>query len=209
MTPVVYSPAAQVIVDDYNSLPKAQKTAAFWSDSTISALKKEVKDHYIAEQAHRCAYCRQPIFTFNNSVWDAEHIISKQKNPEFMFVPQNIAISCKDCNIAKGEQEVRKTAKIAFPTAPHEYKIVHPHFDVYDSHIGWIGPVCFAKSIEKGSNTIAMCNLTRYSAICLSTDDNIMDERFNGLLANLFTAKSEQDGDIILAGIKQFLRGRK
>ena len=115
MTPVNFSAASQILVDAYNAKAKTNKSAAYWSDDGVSEVRKEIKDHYIGEQGHRCAYCRQPNYTGNNAVWDAEHVISKQQNPEFMFEPRNLAISCKDCNIAKGEQEVRTTKKVSFP----------------------------------------------------------------------------------------------
>ena len=209
MNPVTYSPTSQALVDAYNSRAKDQKSAAYWADPAIASLKKEIKDHYIAQQAHRCAYCRHPIYTNNNAVWDAEHVISKQKNPEFMFEPRNLAISCKDCNIAKSEQEVRSVTKASFPGTSPEYKIVHPHFDDYGSHIGWVNSICFAKTADKGSKTIAMCNLTRYAAMRLGETENLTDDNFNRLVGTLFGAKSETDVEIAFSGLKQLFKSRK
>jgi uncharacterized protein (TIGR02646 family) len=206
--PVVYSQASQAIVDAYIAQAKTQQSAAYWADSAIAGLKKEIKDHYIAQQGRRCAYCRHSIYTNNNAVWDAEHVISKRKDPEFMFEPRNLAISCKDCNIAKGEQEVRNTKKAAFPETSPEYKIVHPHFDDYDAHIGWMGSVCFARSTDKGSKTIAMCNLTRYSAMRIGETENIMIDDFNRLMGQLMEAKSETQGKVIVAGILEILKSK-
>jgi 5-methylcytosine-specific restriction endonuclease McrA len=208
VTPVSYSAASQTIVDAYNAQSKAQKSATYWSDDAVKIVRKEIKDHYIAEQAHRCAYCHHPIYTNNNAVWDAEHVISKQRNPEFMFEPRNLAISCKDCNIAKGEQEVRNTQKVSFPETSPEYKIVHPHFDNYEDHIRWAGPVCIAVTADKGSKTIAMCNLTRYAAMQIGEIQNIMDDDFNELLGQLMGAKSPAQGRIVAAGILALLRSK-
>jgi uncharacterized protein (TIGR02646 family) len=203
--PVTYTAASQAIVDAYDAKPKVEKSSDYWSDNAVAPVKKEAKDHYIAQQNYRCAYCKQPVYTGNNAVWDAEHIISKRLNPEFMFEPQNLAISCKDCNLAKGEQEVRKTKKLSFPRTSAEYRIVHPHYDNYDDHIRWMGPVCVAISAEKGSSTISMCNLTRYSTIRINELQNIMDDDFNRLMGQLLEAKSIQQGKIALAGIMTVL----
>lgn len=205
MKAVTYSPASQSIVDAYNIRENADKNAAYWSDDETAAVRKEIKDHYIAEQSHKCAYCLKPILSNNNAVWDGEHIISKAKNPEFMFEPMNLAISCKDCNGAKLEQEVRVTKKKSFPKKASEYGIVHPHFDNYDDHIGWLGEICFAKSLGKGPKTIAMCNLSRYAALTIGGTTNILDNRFAGLMATLMKAETPDDAEIVLAGIKQFL----
>lgn len=208
MKPVAYTPASQAIVTAYEALPKDKQTGAYWSDAAIKPVKKEIKDHYISEQSRRCAYCRQPMHTDNNGVWDAEHVISKTKNPEFMFVPRNLAISCKDCNLAKSEEEVRRVKKVAFPDTSEEYRIVHPHFDDYDQHIGWVGPLCFAKTTGKGTATINMCNLSRYAAMRIGEIENINDNRFNALVATLMGAKSPGDGAIVLAGIEAFFKAK-
>lgn len=205
MKAVTYSDTSKTIVDAYNNRAIANKNADYWSNDEASTVRKEIKDHYIAEQSHKCAYCLKPILSNNNAVWDGEHIISKAKNPEFMFEPRNLAISCKDCNGAKLEQEVRVTRKKSFPTKSHEYGIVHPHFDNYDDHIGWLGEICFAKSLDKGPKTIAMCNLSRYAALTIGGTTNILDSRFNGLMATLIKAETPDDAEIVLAGIKQFL----
>lgn len=208
MNPITYSTASQAVVDAYDNQPKDQKSADYWANQAVEPVKREIKVHYIAQQAHRCAYCRHPNYTNNMAVWDAEHIISKQKNPEFMFEPLNLAISCKDCNIAKAEQEVRKTQKVSFPATSSEYRIVHPHFDNYDDHIRWAGPVCIAVTADKGSKTIAMCNLTRYAAMQVGEVENIMNDEFNKLMGELMGAKSVAQGEIIVAGILQVLKNK-
>jgi hypothetical protein len=208
LTPVTYSVAAQAVVDTYNGRPDDQKSGAYWSNEEVTAVRKEIKDHYIQEQSHRCAYCRHAIYTNNNAVWDAEHIISKANNPKFMFEPRNLAVACKDCNGAKSEQEVRSTPKVSFPSTSEDYLIVHPHFDDYGAHIGWIGELCFARTRGKGTKTIAMCNLSRYSAMTVGEDSNIMDDRFNKLVATLFDAKTPVDAAMVAAAIAEFLKSK-
>ncbi len=209
MNPVTYSSSSQAVISTYNAKPKDQKMASYWSDDAVAAVKKEIKDHYIQEQNFRCAYCRQPMYTEHNGVWDAEHVISKKTKPEFMFEPRNLAISCKDCNQAKSDQEVRKNhSKVSFPTTSPEYIIVHPHFDTYEDHIRWMGPVCVALSKDKGSKTIAMCNLTRIAALRLKDVPNVTDNDFNDLMGRLIEAKTSQQSEVAVAGVLALLKAK-
>jgi len=204
MNPIVYSEGSKKIVAAYEALD--EKSSDYWSNDEAKKVKKEIKDHYIKEQQYKCAYCSQLNQTENHAVWDAEHIISQNMNPKFMFEPRNLAVSCKDCNITKGEKEPRKNKnRITFPVKSSDYIIVHPHFDDYDDYIGWAYPVCFPKG-PKGQKTIEMCGLLRFAAESIDVDMNIQDKRFANLIGELFTAKTRQDGEAIAAGLDVYLQ---
>ncbi|WP_064695539.1 HNH endonuclease [Rhizobium aegyptiacum] len=162
MNPVQYSQASQAVVDAFEAMPRDQQVGSYWSDAEVTPVRKEIKDHYIAEQQMRCCYCSVETLTKHNGVWNGEHVISRDAEPRFMFEPRNLAICCRDCNGAKLAAEVRKNPKRkSFPNKSEHYEIVHPHFDTYSDHIRWVGKVVWPIS-RKGVQTATICNLWRY-----------------------------------------------
>lgn len=204
MTPVKYSAGSVTLVQNYEALPAASKTASYWSEAVVSGVRKEIKDHYIREQSYRCCYCQHVIDSPNNAVWDAEHVISRSARPEFMFEPLNLAVACKDCNLAKLEENVLKNPKRkTFPKKSDDYLIVHPHFDDYDDHILWFGPVVSPTGIGsgKGTATIVTCKLYRYAARNGNLKGDIGDRRFRNRVGELITARSQSLAREVLAEI--------
>jgi hypothetical protein len=206
MKPVEYSVESKAIVAGYDGLPNESKAAAFWSADEVASVRKEIKDHYIQEQHQTCCYCNVVIPTNNNAVWDAEHVISRSRAPKFMFEPLNLAISCKDCNLAKGEQEVRvNSARVTFPVNTRDYKIVHPHFDSYADHIRWYGMVCKPET-HKGKATIEMCNLLRFSLSKLNANAMPHNPEVDRLIGQLMSAHDSVGRLAALAGLEVYLR---
>lgn len=202
MQPVKYEGAVANTVIAYDARPEATKIAEYWSDAAVTPVRKIIKDHYIREQNQLCCYCHHLLETNNNAVWDGEHVISREVKPQFMFEPRNLAISCKDCNISKGVKNVlnnrdRKT----FPVKASDYIIVHPHFDNYDDHILWFGPVVAAASTNsnKGSTTIEMCDLTRYGKQCGNLKGEVFDQRFRARIGELLMSRDQDDAAEVLA----------
>lgn len=204
MTPVQYSAANQIIVDAFESLPENQQPGAYWSDPAVELIRAEIKDHYIAEQEYICIYCARQIITANKAQWDAEHIISREKAPRFMFSPENLAVSCRDCNLAKGSKEVRTTMRKSLPNESKHYLIVHPHFDNYAEHIRWFGDICAPLS-NKGVATQAMCGLTRFTAKFLGIDGVLVQPGFDKHVGQLLKAKSKIDAQAALAAINVYV----
>ncbi|MBD9652908.1 hypothetical protein IB267_31570 [Ensifer sp. ENS09] len=162
MKPVQYSQASKSIVEKFEAKPPAEQVASFWSEAEVNSVRKEIKDHYIAEQEMKCCYCSFETLTKHNGVWNGEHIISRDADPRFMFEPLNLAICCKDCNTKKSAKEVRKDpTRKGFPDKSEHYDIVHPHFDTYSDHIRWMGRVVWPIS-RKGIATASICDLHRY-----------------------------------------------
>ena len=162
MSPIKYGTVCQALVDAFNASEPTEKNQSYWNDAAINPVRAEIKDHYIADQNRRCCYCKREFPTDNKAVWDGEHIIAKSLAPHFMFEPRNLAASCKDCNIAKGEDEVRVNPKRkSFPNQSQHYFIVHPHFDDYDDHVRWYGDVVRPLS-PKGGELVRMCKLWRF-----------------------------------------------
>lgn len=204
MTPVQYSAANQVLVDAFERLPQNLQLAAYWSDDAVDPVRAEIKGHYIAVQKYICVYCGRQIVTANKSLWDAEHVIGRDQAPRFMFTPQNLAVSCRDCNIAKGQQDIVTTKRRKFPDQSRHYLIVHPHFDNYADHIRWFGDVCCPKS-EKGVKTIAVCDLTRFTAKLLGIHGVLTDPGFDHHVGGLLKAGNRMEAMAALAAISAYV----
>lgn len=204
MTPVKFSAANQVIVDAFEHLPEDQKLSTYWGDGAVEPVRAEIKDHYITEQQYVCIYCKRQVVTENKAMWDAEHVIAREKVPSFMFTPYNLAISCRDCNIAKGQKEVRTTTRKKFPNQSKHYRIVHPHFDNYEDHIRWIGDICVPLS-DKGTATLEVCGLTRFTAKLLGIDGVLISPGFDKHLGDLLKAKNKLDAKAAIAAITVYV----
>ncbi|EEW9976583.1 HNH endonuclease, partial [Salmonella enterica] len=123
-----------------------------------------IKSYYLLAQDYRCPYCHQKILVAHNGAWDTEHIIPKDTHPDFMFEPQNLCVSCKDCNGEKSNKNILVNKKIIrLPKKSKSYTIIHPHFDNFDDHIKIIDDALyFLPKTDKGRRTIEVCGLLRF-----------------------------------------------
>lgn len=130
----------------------------------LDEIKKHIKDYYLLAQDYRCPYCHQKITVVHNGAWDTEHIIPKDTHPDFMFDPQNLCISCKDCNGEKSNKNVLTNKKaVRLPKKSKNYTIIHPHFDNFEEHIKIIDDTLyFLPKTDKGRKTIEVCGLLRF-----------------------------------------------
>ena len=204
MNPVKYSAKTQILVDAFDALPKEAKLGGYWDDPLVNPVRAEIKDHYIAEQKYTCAYCNREVVTANKALWDAEHIVPKDTAPRYMFIPQNLAISCRDCNIAKRTKEIRTTARQKFPNESKHYTIVHPHFDDYELHIRWIGDICAPISV-KGAETLIVCDLTRFTAKLLGINGVLAGAGIDKHVGEILKAKTPVEAKAAMAAISVYV----
>ncbi|MBH0240014.1 HNH endonuclease [Methylobrevis albus] len=204
MTPIQYSALSKLIVDAFDAREEIDKDSKYWNDKSVDLVRAEIKDHYIDDQHFKCVYCDREIVTANKSLWDAEHVISREKAARFMFTPRNLAVSCRDCNIAKGQKEVRTTTRQQFPDESRHYTIVHPHFDNYADHIRWVGDICVPIS-DKGETTQFVCRLTRFTAQLLGVSGVLDDPGFDRYVGELFKAKTKADAKAALAAVSTYV----
>ncbi|WP_315388124.1 HNH endonuclease [uncultured Stenotrophomonas sp.] len=143
-----------------------------WDKTTgpIVNLRKSLRDHYLAEQSFRCAYCRSVKKETHGLTWDVEHVIPKSTHAKFMYEPCNLAMACKECNISKGNKNVltkKLRAGQCMPTTPDSYVIIHPHYDAYSDHIEITnvdGKITHRpKNPHKGKETYLLCDLVRFA----------------------------------------------
>lgn len=176
--PIVYTSSAQSHVDTFD------QKATHW-DGTCAvrkAFRKEVRDYYRTEQNHTCPYCGRLREDFHGGQWDIDHIIPKSSYPEYLYTPQNLAVTCKDCNTHKSNKNPLSSPLgngSAYPVNKDEYKIIHPHFDLYDEHIilskDINGRSCHEVISIKGSETFEMCNLIRFSEALSGTSEFVKE----------------------------------
>lgn len=114
----------------------------FWDDPCLSNLKKRLKNHLIATQGNTCCYCYRNIKNEFNMVLDIEHILPKFKFKRFMFDLNNLAVSCKRCNL----EIKRNSLDFIFdinnildnPFESNQYLFIHPIFDKSEDHIYYL-----------------------------------------------------------------------
>lgn len=149
-----------------------KQDSKYWEspDPCMSSIKAKIRSHFLPIQNNECCYCKMLKQEKNGKAWNIEHIFPRDLYPQFTFTPENLAISCIECNNFKLAQDVKKNRSAIknYPKTGSNVTIIHPHFDDYDSHIkinrapdGRIFHTAINKS-KKGRNTIIMCNLFRF-----------------------------------------------
>lgn len=140
-----------------------------WGADTLEEFRRFVRNHYRVEQLGKCAYCKGGLSLQSAANCHVEHIAPKSKYIDYIFEPKNLCVVCADCNEIKREQEVHDEVpdtvnqgarRRRYPRASSAFKIVHPHFDVYEEHIEVFGSYYVDKS-DKGHFTIGACKLNR------------------------------------------------
>lgn len=132
----------------------------------IKRIRRRLRDYLLQLSDFQCCYCRQRKLERHGMTWDIEHVAPKSLYPQFLFNLKNLAILCKECNIAKGDKDTLLGGGKAYPNSGVGFSIIHPHYDDYDAHIeiARIGSQTTyrVKNGHKGKNTYIMCNLVRF-----------------------------------------------
>ncbi|WP_404691996.1 HNH endonuclease [Raoultella ornithinolytica] len=174
-----YTKKSRKYILKYNRYDRAD--FKIWNNTkgVMAIIRKQIRKHYLKEQKNHCAYCRMYSHTSHGLSWDIDHILPKDKFPQFLFQPLNLILSCRECNIAKANDiylsENDKVSKYKYPHNADDYEIIHPHFDSYEDNIllEKVGKYyAYHPKTPKGQMTINACNLTRYSLVeSYNTDD--------------------------------------
>ncbi len=206
---VEYEGELQDTVKAYTDLDETSKSGDYWDkkDADIKKLKKHIKQHYLVVQDYTCVYCKQKIIVTHGMAWDIEHIIPKSPYPKFLFEEENLVIACKDCNGTKKNKHVLVNKKRkTFPKNSKDYIIVHPHFDVYDEHIGRLADSkIYVGNTPKGIETVLICGLHRFLpkyAENLSLDSSKRAQEFANTMNE---AKTKEETFFIMALMKKDL----
>ena len=164
MRPYELTKDDQVFIEKFMMFDIVEKKN-FWSkfkSDDKELMHKAIKQHYIKEQQYKCAYCQNEILVNHGMVWDIEHIISRDEEPDFTYEPENLCVCCKDCNVNKSNKKITlKNLTKNLPKNENEYAIPHPHFSKYCNHIFKSGFI-YSPLSKKGNALISICDLTRF-----------------------------------------------
>ncbi|HBV7524186.1 MULTISPECIES: HNH endonuclease [Klebsiella pneumoniae complex] len=174
-----YTKKSRKYILKYNRYDRSNHNIWNNTKGVIAIIRKQIRQHYLKEQGKHCAYCRMHNHTSHGLSWDIDHILPKDKFPQFLFQPLNLILTCRECNIAKTNDIYlsgnSKVSKYKYPHNSDDYEIIHPHFDIYDENIllEKTGKYyTYHPKTHKGRMTIIACNLSRYSLIeSYNTDD--------------------------------------
>lgn len=142
--PIHYERIDRLWLNETNrkKLSKSIKLRGYnWEHNEFNWFKVELRKRLRKRQKDRCCYCRR-VLRHDKGVVEIEHIIDKGSNngkyKRFCFEIKNLALSCKDCNNAKGTKKVLNSAlakSAGYPSRAKDYMWVHPHFHKYSDHI--------------------------------------------------------------------------
>lgn len=175
MKPFKADAKLQNVIDKFNALNSEDKLGDYWNnnheDKELNDLKGKIKEHYLDQQDHRCAYCRKKNDEDHKLVWDTEHILDKSKYARFMFESKNLCVSCKSCNSGDGKGvkrvlESKKDKRVTLPDKSIDYIFSHPHLDDYYTNITIIETAAgdfYKPNNRKGQKTVEICALLRFS----------------------------------------------
>jgi uncharacterized protein (TIGR02646 family) len=141
-----------------------------WADPALEIIRRPIRNFYRNQQKGICSYCRQNVSLQSVNNCHIEHIAPKSLYRAFIFEAKNLCVICADCNEIKREQEslsqtidTVNSGKIRkqYPRSSNSFRLVHPHFDLYDDHIEIIGSNFYVDKSKKGHFTIGACRLNR------------------------------------------------
>ncbi|MEN4806575.1 HNH endonuclease signature motif containing protein [Pantoea agglomerans] len=176
---VKFTATQQRFISTFNGL------STHWDGTTAiqTSLRGTIRRHYLKEQKYHCAYCNRLRQEKHGYVWDIDHIIPKSTHAHFTYEPNNFAVTCKECNIKKGDYNVLvrgANAAVKYPKERADYLLIHPHFDEYEVHL----KVKYTADLKiyhvpkspKGAFTFALCGLSRFTEEIAKTSEYVREE---------------------------------
>ena len=151
----------------------------------IKSFKNSLRHFMYRRQKGLCAFCRMnaPLSCVH---LHREHIVYKDEHPQWMFLPENLCVSCPVCNEFKGTDEVLKNPNTkTYPKSGDGFKIIHPLYDRYSEHIELIGGILYHGKTEKGVFTINTCHLYRVGLAEDRADNRMYEENKGNIVAEL------------------------
>ncbi len=131
-----------------------------WNNDCLENLKSRLKEHIKKRQNFVCCYCLRNLNGEFNFVIDIEHILPKSKFTHFMFTLDNLAVSCKRCNMnIKGDKldfiscDVNASKN---PFRSENYYFIHPNSDIFEDHIEYT-------MLQKGRKVFVFYNIINNS----------------------------------------------
>lgn len=151
----------------------------------IKSFKENLRKDMYRKQNKLCAFCRIHV-PLACVPMHREHIVYKDKHPQWMFLPDNLCVSCPTCNEFKGTTEVLVDYRAkTYPKVSKGFKIIHPLYDKYSDHIELIGGVLYRGKTAKGVFTINTCHLYRVGLAEERVDKMMYEESKGDIIAKL------------------------
>lgn len=172
-------------ISDFNFEDKT-----YWDNTNepMTSIRKKIREHFLSAQNYQCCYCKMTKQEDHGLTWDVEHILPKILYPKFTFEPLNLAVSCKECNRSKWNNDiVIDSSKLneRYLSTSTNISIIHPHLDRYEDHLqvvrfgeNRIFHTRVNNSI-KGDNTFRVCNLMRFLQSAFDPNRQFKRELFN------------------------------
>lgn len=150
---------------------------------------KNFKDHLRQDMYYKqnklCAFCRIHV-SLACVPMHREHIVYKDKHPQWMFLPENLCVACPSCNENKGTIEVLTNPRTkTYPKDSKGFKIIHPLYDKYSDHIELLGGILYKGKTKKGIFTIKTCKLYRVGLAEERVDLKMYEENKGNIIAEL------------------------
>ncbi len=151
----------------------------------IKSFKKNLRDDMYKKQNKLCAFCRIHV-PLACVPMHREHIVYKNKHPQWTFLPENLCVACPSCNEYKGTTEVLVDPQTdTYPNVGDGFKIIHPLYDRYSDHIELLGGILYRGKTDKGAFTIEKCHLYRVELAEERADQKMYVENKDGIIAEL------------------------
>uniref|UniRef100_B0T8P9 HNH endonuclease n=1 Tax=Caulobacter sp. (strain K31) TaxID=366602 RepID=B0T8P9_CAUSK len=179
-----------------------------WDCAEYNPLRSRIKQFYLKGQAFRCCYCQKPNPVQHGRAWDIEHVISRALNATFMFEPENLAVSCIDCNLAKRDADILAKPRRTFPRNSDAYTIVHPHFDDWGDHFV-LGQIVYAPKTAKGAETLRVCKLWRFYEMIGQESLLATDQRYVELAERVLFAKTPVEAEPSVLAMRALIQDAK
>lgn len=177
-----------------------------WASNHLDDYKKHLRDYLREKQHSRCAYCRLRIHE-NEATAEIEHIVPKDKKPEWMYDAFNLCLSCKLCNTKKGHVKkiIVDDNVVSLPKDSKSYLLIHPYLDHYSEHIEFVEKVLYKGLTEKGRYTIKLCNLNRYELAVERADQAIIHDASS--YGGLMLALVDENHKILVDKVDRLMEG--
>jgi uncharacterized protein (TIGR02646 family) len=99
------------------------------NDPILIRLKTNIRRFLDNIQSGKCCYCGRLLV-----LSEVDHIAPKGRYPDFLFEPENLALSCKDCNSLERKGSTN-TIKVHDPHYRNcTFLLVHPYRDDPKAH---------------------------------------------------------------------------
>ena len=174
-----------------------------WTDKELDGFKENIRDYLRERQNGYCAFCRMEIHE-ENATAELEHIVNKGNRLDWMFLPQNLVLSCRLCNTSKSTNKSLKDMTITdYPTDGEDFLFVNPYFDRYSEHIEIRNDILYHGISKKGKYTVDKCHLNRIN-LTIARAKNVIKNSKNGFIGvfwminNPVYAKVVEDKDKII-----------